>query len=271
MEIITNPWHNKFIDLVADSKESIKITSPFINKNICNDVISHKNKDAKFELITNFKIRNIYTGSVDLDGLEHIIENRGLVKNHSLLHAKIYLFDDKNAIITSANLTKGGLYSNYEYGLFTDDTEIVSKIAHDFNSLSNHDDTGIILKRHIYEVRTLLTKMPEEIVTSFPKYDLTDSDKLRLNEDDVVEIKNEVLTSTLRGWKLEVFKCVNSISNSVFSIHDVYKFENHLQNLYPKNRHITDKIRQQLQSLRDTGLIEFKGNGLYRKLWKTND
>ena len=32
------------------------------------------------------------------------------------------------------------------------------------------------------------------------------------------------------------------------------------------NNFIKDKIRQQLQLLRDRGLIEFKGNGNYKKI-----
>ncbi|MGI0085759.1 MAG: DpnI domain-containing protein, partial [Nitrososphaerales archaeon] len=32
----------------------------------------------------------------------------------------------------------------------------------------------------------------------------------------------------------------------------------------PNNAHIRDKIRQQLQVLRDMGLIEFLGSGSYR-------
>jgi type II restriction enzyme len=39
----------------------------------------------------------------------------------------------------------------------------------------------------------------------------------------------------------------------------------HLQKLHPANRHVRDKIRQQLQVLRDLGLIEFLGRGGYRQ------
>jgi type II restriction enzyme len=36
--------------------------------------------------------------------------------------------------------------------------------------------------------------------------------------------------------------------------------------LHPENRHVRDKLRQQLQVLRDLGLIEFLGRGRYRRL-----
>lgn len=45
-------------------------------------------------------------------------------------------------------------------------------------------------------------------------------------------------------------------------------FEEELQEKYPKNNHVKDKIRQKLQVLRDNGYIEFMGNGEYRKLTK---
>jgi Dam-replacing HTH domain len=50
-----------------------------------------------------------------------------------------------------------------------------------------------------------------------------------------------------------------------FSNEDVYAFERELEALHPGNRHIRDKIRQQLQVLRDRGLLVHVG----RNRWKT--
>ena len=36
--------------------------------------------------------------------------------------------------------------------------------------------------------------------------------------------------------------------------------------LHPDNRHVLDKIRQQLQVLRDMGFVEFLGRGRYRSV-----
>jgi len=51
-----------------------------------------------------------------------------------------------------------------------------------------------------------------------------------------------------------------------FVLPDVYAFALRLQRLHPENRHVRDKLRQQLQVLRDLGLIEFLGRGRYRRL-----
>jgi len=45
---------------------------------------------------------------------------------------------------------------------------------------------------------------------------------------------------------------------------DVYSHTQDLAKLHPKNAHIPDKIRQQLQVLRDLGLLEFLTPGSYR-------
>ncbi|MBN1584966.1 restriction endonuclease [Candidatus Uhrbacteria bacterium] len=68
----------------------------------------------------------------------------------------------------------------------------------------------------------------------------------------------------LRGWTLDVMKCIDDIGKSVFSLDDVYAFEPVLSKRHVNNRHIRDKIRQQLQVLRDGGYLEFVGRGTYR-------
>jgi type II restriction enzyme len=67
-----------------------------------------------------------------------------------------------------------------------------------------------------------------------------------------------------RGWLIEVMKCVEAIGKSEFQIDDVYAFEKRLGGLYPDNRNVKPKIRQQLQFLRDRGYIDFVSRGYYR-------
>ena len=68
-----------------------------------------------------------------------------------------------------------------------------------------------------------------------------------------------------RGWTLEVMSCVDRLPEK-FKLSEVYYFSEYLKSRYPENNNIQAKIRQQLQILRDQGLIEFLGNGHYRKL-----
>jgi predicted Rdx family selenoprotein len=67
-----------------------------------------------------------------------------------------------------------------------------------------------------------------------------------------------------RGWLIEVMKCVEAIGKQEFDLDDVYAFEAQLSGLYPNNQHVKQKIRQQLQVLRDHGYLDFISRGRYR-------
>ena len=69
-----------------------------------------------------------------------------------------------------------------------------------------------------------------------------------------------------RSWILDVMNCVDSIKTKTFSLNDIYAFEMELKMKHPNNNFIKDKIRQQLQLLRDKGILRFKGRGTYEKL-----
>jgi type II restriction enzyme len=67
-----------------------------------------------------------------------------------------------------------------------------------------------------------------------------------------------------RGWTLDVLNVVRGLRKTEFLLQDVYALAEQFQKLHPDNRHVEDKIRQQLQVLRDMGLVEFLGRGRYR-------
>ena len=59
-------------------------------------------------------------------------------------------------------------------------------------------------------------------------------------------------------------KCVETLGKREFELDDVYAFEDRLSGIYPNNRHVKQKIRQQLQVLRDHGYLDFVSRGSYR-------
>jgi len=66
-----------------------------------------------------------------------------------------------------------------------------------------------------------------------------------------------------RGWVLDVLRIIREIGKTRFSLADVYAFESMLADIYPRNRNVRPKIRQQLQVLRNLGYISFEGQGQY--------
>ena len=73
----------------------------------------------------------------------------------------------------------------------------------------------------------------------------------------------EQLSVDTRGWTLDVWNVVRALWKQEFTLDDVYGFAGELARLHPRNRHVRDKIRQQLQILRDMGFLAFLGRGRY--------
>ena len=72
------------------------------------------------------------------------------------------------------------------------------------------------------------------------------------------------LDAKQRGWTLDVLNVVRSLGKKEFDLAEVYESEENLARLHPANRHVRPKIRQQLQILRDLGIVHFMGRGEYR-------
>lgn len=66
-----------------------------------------------------------------------------------------------------------------------------------------------------------------------------------------------------RAWLSDVLYCIQKLNKKEFSLTEMYDFEEYLTELHPNNLHIKPKIRQQLQILRDKGIVEFKSRGEY--------
>jgi type II restriction enzyme len=107
--------------------------------------------------------------------------------------------------------------------------------------------------------------------------DIPEFGKIFYIQNGVARSRNEVLDKwsktefikgthdlEAKGWILDVLICVERIKKEEFTLDDVYRFESHLQAKHPLNNNVKPKIRQQLQLLRDKGLIEFVGRGRYR-------
>lgn len=107
---------------------------------------------------------------------------------------------------------------------------------------------------------------------------VADSGKVFLVKNTLIidsKLVNESFNKTLflrgkskesKGWILDVMKCVDTLKRESFTLDDIYKFEEQLKFKYPNNNFIKDKIRQQLQILRDNGIVEFISRGNYKKV-----
>ena len=267
-EIIKSPWEETFVELLQGAKEKVYLASPFIKKQTATLIAENTNKGIDLRYINSFKLSNFHRGASDLEALTILDEHKAKQKNVHNLHAKLFIFDNR-AVVTSGNLTPGGLRKNLEYGVLLQGG-LVKEVELDYLKIFDDEEAPDITPEIIKKADEILSSVPKE---KRRKIDI--SDKALFDEilDDVVVEEKfdggvESIKANLASWKKEVFECLLEIKSDLFTLDEVYGFEDKLQPLHPDNKNVRPKIRQQLQYLRDIGLVEFLKPGVYRKLWR---
>jgi type II restriction enzyme len=77
-------------------------------------------------------------------------------------------------------------------------------------------------------------------------------------------VQPQNLPSRSHGWTFDVLIAVRSLNKLEFTNEDAYTLAQHLKKLHPRNKHVNDKIRQQLQVLRDLGFLFHIREGVWR-------
>ena len=102
--------------LLRSTDGQLRMTSPYVTDS---EIVQHT-KHRKARLITTLSIMDIVSGATNLDALESILDagvHVAIAPRFPKLHAKVYLFGESNAIVSSANLTTFGLHHNIEVGV----------------------------------------------------------------------------------------------------------------------------------------------------------
>ncbi|MFN3562691.1 MAG: phospholipase D family protein [Chloroherpetonaceae bacterium] len=135
MELVKSPIENTLQALLKKATKEILIASPYINiegvKSIKNEVQSKG--ELKISVLTNLSVQNVTSNVTQPKAILKLCEGfkEASVSSLHRLHAKIYLIDGQISLITSANLTQGGLKDNYEYGVVIEDEAMVQQIKND--------------------------------------------------------------------------------------------------------------------------------------------
>ena len=140
--VLSRNWKKELATLLHGARRKLIISSPYVTSQGSQFVLANLTEKARSEvklrILTDLSPVNIYQGSTDaaaLKSLTSVVANVRLL-HLPKLHAKVYVADDDSAIVTSANLTAGGLHRNYEYGVKILDGRIVQQISQDVTSYS---------------------------------------------------------------------------------------------------------------------------------------
>jgi hypothetical protein len=140
--LLRSPLEDSLRQLFARCEQNLFIASPFISEygvNTLTDTLADRADDITIEILTCISVSHLESGSLDLDALVHLWQMQPRLRVWSLpqLHAKVYVVDNAEAIITSSNFTLGGLQRNYEYGIALADRAVVTGISDDMRAYAN--------------------------------------------------------------------------------------------------------------------------------------
>ena len=146
MQSIKSPWSTTFDQFAASIQESAIIAAPYITKPGVVRLVKQLRfrRRVKLDVLTALEERSLESGAVDSGALHWLCTQvPGTTVRHLLhLHAKAYIADEHTAIVTSSNLTKGGLCRNRELGIAITDPDAVKDIADDLREYGN---LGVII------------------------------------------------------------------------------------------------------------------------------
>jgi hypothetical protein len=267
LSVIKSPWEETFADLLRGARNNVYIASPYIKQQTAQLIANNCSEGLDVRYINSFKVANYHNGASDLEALRILKAHGFKQKSVHNLHAKFYIFDD-SAVVTSGNLTPGGLRNNLELGVLLQDN-MVAEIKDYYMDIFNNPEYPDITTSVINKAQHILDSVPKEKREKF-KIDEKGLFEIILNDENISEKFDggtDSIINNLTYWKKDVFKCLVDLEKDVFSLEDVYSFEERLKQLHPTNHLVKAKIRQQLQFLRNIGLVEFIRPGLYKKLW----
>ena len=114
------------------------------------------------------------------------------------------------------------------------------------------------LMRPIEELRSALP--------TFPPVKVPDT-REPIQEGSFTVVDSGRFVRSFTGWTRLTLDCVFSLPGDFFSLAEMYAVCTPVAiRCYPRNRHVPDKNRQPFQRLRDFGLVEFLGDGRYRRM-----
>jgi hypothetical protein len=259
VDIIKNPFQENLLEQTKLSTSNVILCAPYVKQDLITKILINKPYKTTLSLITKISLANFASKASDIEAIEKVITTNNKAFNKSDLHAKIYSFDDRKAIITSGNLSYSGTVSNFEYGVGVDNQELIKEIHRDLNEIIENSDTSTITMQTLHDMKKLIMdfKIQNNVI-------FVNGEDGAITTSLVDKIKDN---STLTQWQKNLLNLILNIKTQTFELSDLYQLKTLLQTYYPNNNTIESSIRRNLQELRDLGLIQFYGNGKYRKLW----
>lgn len=265
LSIVTTPSTDWLIHRARTCKSRVLIASPYVNDGIFELADAVKSSISR-TLVTRTDLREFAIGSSNLNTLCSLSRVGFQIRSLSGLHAKIYVFDDSAALVTSANATYSGMRFNRECGLSTRNSQVVTRLARSLmRGLGANRPPRIMPLEELEALRIPLEAIKATLPADVPK----SADNAPFPDTEFSVTDDESLLHGFKGWLRLTLQGVLVMPVDSFRVDDLLEVCAPLATQqYPRNHHVDAKLRQQLQILRDLGLVEFVQRGVYRYTMK---
>ena len=114
--IVVSPTDRWIRKAFGECRRELRVASPFVGGYL-RDRIDELTSNVQVTLLTRTLLSDFAGRASDLDAVCAIAAKASQVLSLNSLHAKVYIVDHRQALITSANATFSGMYRNAECGI----------------------------------------------------------------------------------------------------------------------------------------------------------
>jgi hypothetical protein len=261
MEVIVTPTAKWAESACASCRSSFDVASPFIGAALL-ELSRLLPKTVERTLLTRTRLQDFAAGASSLEAVISAAESGFEVRGLDSLHAKVYIFDRRLALVTSANATFSGFRKNRECGVAFEEPRLVESLVDQLRA-----GFGVPAGPTLWSRDQLASLVPtvarlKKLLPARTKIRLAEADEAP--EFDLPRQEAESLLKTSALWTQLVFHGILRLRNREFTTQEVVdSCSPVIASRFPENRHPRQKIRQQLQILRDLGLVTFLTPGRY--------
>lgn len=125
MRLVESGWEAELRDGLVISGGRLLIACPFIKYSVIARLLNVVSLD-EILVVTRFNLSDCARGVSDIAALQTLMDAGADVRGLRGLHAKVFVFGNRRAAVTSANLTEAGLKGNIEFGCVSDDVPFLA-------------------------------------------------------------------------------------------------------------------------------------------------
>ena len=133
VQLINRGWRSDLAEVAEAAEESLLVAAPYIKDNEAAWLCRLLSSEIEVLTLARMELQAIRTSALDVNALLRLANVSSSARLIALpnLHAKVFVADEKAAIITSGNLTRSGLDTNIEYGVVLRDPGLVRTVRDD--------------------------------------------------------------------------------------------------------------------------------------------